>query len=100
MGQRFRLKATFDTTTFSPPVQVILNALKTYGMFVADNGSDWYISGVPDMRWNDDMLVSELRRVHGYDFEAVDETRLMVNANSGQVRGPLAMWLHLPFVMK
>lgn len=100
MGQRFRLKATFNTTTFSPPVRVILDALKAYGMFVADNGSDWYISGAPDMRWNDDMLVSELRRVHGYDFEAVNETMLMLNPNSGQVRGALAMWLHLPLVMK
>ena len=100
MGQRFRLKATFNTATFSPPVQVILNALKTYGMFVADNGADWYLGGAPDMRWNDDMLVNELRRVHGYDFEAVNETGLMLNSDSGQVRTPLAMWLHLPFVMK
>jgi hypothetical protein len=69
MGQRFRLKASFDVSSYSPQVQVILNALKTYGMFLADNGSNWYISGAPDPQWNDDILVSELRRVKGSDFE-------------------------------
>jgi hypothetical protein len=48
----------------------ILLALKTYGMFLADNGSDWFISGAPDPRWNDDELAS-LRRVTGSDFEVV-----------------------------
>ncbi len=86
MGQRFRLKSSFDISGFSPQVQVILKALKEYGMFLADNGSNWYISGVPDSRWDDDMLVSELRLVKGTDFEAVDETGLMINPNSGQVR--------------
>jgi hypothetical protein len=87
MGQRFRLKASFDVSTFSPPVQVILNAMKTYGMFLADNGSNWYISGSPDSRWDDDMLVSELRRVKGSDFEAVDLTGLILHPDSGQVKG-------------
>jgi hypothetical protein len=86
MGQRFRLKASFDLSGFSTDVQVILRALKKYGMILADNGSPWYISGVPDPRWNDDVLVSELRRVKGSDFEAVDESSLMVNRDSGQVR--------------
>ncbi len=86
MGQRFRLKAGFDISAFSPPVQVILQAMKTYGIILADNGSDWYISGAPDSRWDDDMLVSELRRVHGSDFEAVDESSLMVDPDSGQAR--------------
>ncbi len=86
MGQRFRLKASFDISTFSPQVQVILTAFKRYGIIVADNGSDWYISGAPDSRWDDDMLVSEFRRVHGSDFEAVDESSLMLDPNSGQVR--------------
>lgn len=86
MGQRFRLKASFDLSTFSPQVQVILTAFKRYGIIVADNGSDWYISGAPDSRWNDNMLVSEFRRVRGSDFEAVDQSSLMLDPNSGQVR--------------
>ncbi len=86
MGQRFRLKASFDISTFSSETQVILTALKRYGMFVSDNGSDWFISGPPDARWNDSVLVTEFRRVHGSDFEAVDESGLMVDPNSGQVR--------------
>jgi hypothetical protein len=83
MGQRFRLKATVDISRFSAEVQVILRALKTYGMFLADNGSAWYISGAPDPRWNNDLLVSELGQVRGSDFEAVDESSLMVDSNSG-----------------
>jgi hypothetical protein len=100
MGQRFRLKQSFNISTFPTQVQVILTAFKQYGLFVADNGADWYISGAPDSRWDDDMLVSEFRRLRGSDFEAVDESGLMLNINSGQVRGPLAMWLHLPFVVR
>jgi hypothetical protein len=70
MGMRVRLKAAFDTSGFPPVVRVILAALKTYGMFVADNGSSWFISGAPDPRWSDDELAT-LRRVHGADFEVV-----------------------------
>ena len=83
MGQRFRLKAAVDISRFSAEVQVILRALKSYGMFLADNGSAWYISGVPDPRWNNDRLVSELGQITGSDFEAVDESSLMVDPNSG-----------------
>ncbi|MBF0345460.1 MAG: VCBS repeat-containing protein [Nitrospirae bacterium] len=86
MGQRFRLKASFNSSVYSPEVQVILNALKKYGMIIADNGSSWYISGVPDSRWNNDKLVTELSTVHGSDFEAVDESSLMINADSGQAK--------------
>jgi hypothetical protein len=87
MGQRFRLKASFDIASFSPQVQIILTAMKTYGLFLADNGSNWYISGAPDPLWDDDMLVGELRRVKGSDIEAVDGTALMANPDSGQVKG-------------
>jgi hypothetical protein len=87
MGQRFRLRADFDVSGFSPPVQVILRALKTYGLILADNGAAWYISGVPDERWDNDVL-HELHQVHGSDFEAVDVSPLMVDPNSGQVRSP------------
>jgi hypothetical protein len=86
MGQRFRLRADYDISGFSPEVHVILRALKKYGMILADNGSSWYISGAPDPRWNNDVLVGELRRVLGSDFEAVDESSLMVSPDSGQVR--------------
>ncbi len=85
MGQRFRLKAGFDVTGFPRGVQVILVALKTYGMFVADNGSNWFISGAPDERWNNDE-VHTLNRVRGSDLEAVDESSLIANPDSSQVR--------------
>ena len=85
MGQRFRLKAGFDISGFSREVQVILTVLKRYGMLLADNGSAWYLSGVPDSRWNNDDLVSALRQVPGDAFEAVDVSSLMVDPNSGQV---------------
>jgi hypothetical protein len=71
MGLRVRLRADFDTSTFPASVRPILQAMKTYGMFVADNGSNWYVSGAPDPRWSDDELHT-LSRVHGGDFEAVD----------------------------
>ena len=52
-------------------LQVILVALKKYGMMVADNGSNWFISGAPDPRWNNNRLVNELRQVPGSNFEVV-----------------------------
>lgn len=70
MGMRVRLKAGFDISSFSNHVQVILKALKKYGMFVADNGSNWYISGAPDSRWDDDEL-GELKTIAGSNFEVV-----------------------------
>ena len=83
MGQRFRLKSGYDVSTFSPIVQVILQALKTYGMILADNGAAWYISGAPDSRWDNDVL-HELHRVKGTDFEAVNVSSLMVDPDSGE----------------
>jgi hypothetical protein len=72
MGMRVRLKASYQIpSSFSHDTKVILQAMKTYGMMVADNGSNWYISGAPDDRWNNDKLVSELRQVTGSDFEVV-----------------------------
>ncbi len=85
MGQRFRLKADFDISGFSPQTQVILQALKTYGMILADNGSPWFISGAPDERWDNDVL-RELHQVEGSEFEAVDVTSLMIDPDSGQAR--------------
>ena len=70
MGLRFRLKASYDISGFPPSAQVILKALKKYGMILADNGSPWFISGAPDSRWNDEELAT-LKRVKRSDFKAV-----------------------------
>jgi hypothetical protein len=70
MGMRVRLKADYDISKFPAAAQIILIALKKYGMFLADNGSDWFLSGAPDSRWDDDALHS-LARVKGGDFEVV-----------------------------
>ena len=79
MGLRVRLKASVDISGFGPQAQVVLTALKTYGMILADNGSPWYVSGAPDSRWDDDDL-HQLQTLHGSDFEVVD--------TSGLVNGP------------
>lgn len=71
MGLRVRLRADFDVSKYPPSARVILTGLKTYGMLLADNGGDWFISGAPDPRWNDDEL-STLKRVKVRDFEAVE----------------------------
>jgi len=86
MGQRFRLRSDFDISSFSPEVQVILTAFKEYGVILADNGSDWFISGAPDERWNNDTL-KELERVTCGDFEAVDVSSSMVDPDSGEAGG-------------
>lgn len=70
MGMRVRLKASFDITTFTPRIQVILRSMKKYGMFLADNGSNWFISGAPDPRWDDDEL-RQLKTIRGSSFEVV-----------------------------
>ena len=70
MGMRVRLKAGFDTSRFTGPARVVLEGLKKYGMILADNGSDWFISGAPDDRWNHEELIP-LRQVSGKDFEVV-----------------------------
>ena len=70
MGMRVRLKSSVDISTFPASVQVILRALKTYGMFLADNGSSFFVTGAHDMRWNDEEL-NAMKRLHGRDFEVV-----------------------------
>jgi len=82
MGLRLRLKASVNISQFPPMDQVILQALKTYGMIVADNGSPWFISGVPSSYWNNTTL-HDLTQITGSDFEVVDESCLMVSADSG-----------------
>jgi hypothetical protein len=75
MGLRVRLKASVDISGFGPQAQVILTALKRYGMLLADNGSPWYVTGAPDPGWNDTELHA-LQTLHGSDFEAVDTSSL------------------------
>jgi hypothetical protein len=74
MGLRVRLKASFDTSAFPPQAKIVLDALKRYGMILADNGSPWFITGAPDPRWTAD--VAQLQKVTGNDFEVVDTSSL------------------------
>jgi hypothetical protein len=78
MGMRVRLRAGFDTSGYPPSARVILEALKTYGMIVADNGSNWYLSGAPDARWDDSEL-DMLKQVKGGDFEVVMMGNVVTN---------------------
>jgi hypothetical protein len=75
MGQRLRLKKGFDISGFSRQPRIILKALKRYGMIVADNGSDWYISGAPSPKWDNDAL-HELGQVRGRNFQVVETSSL------------------------
>jgi len=88
MGQRFRLKAAFNTSGYSPQARVILDALKKYGMILADNGAPWYITGAPDDQWDNDVLHT-LQQVRGSDFEAVDSSSLIITPDSGKARTSL-----------
>lgn len=97
MGQRFRLKASVNiqvypgtTTPVSATNQVILRTLQLYGMIVADNGASFHIAGAPDPNWNDSDL-HLLTLFNGSNFEAVDESSLMVNPNSGQAAEPVVI---------
>ena len=71
MGARLRLKASVDITRFAPSAQKIFQAMKTYGLIVADNGSDMYVSGVYDTRWDNDVLNPAFSAVKASDFEVV-----------------------------
>jgi hypothetical protein len=71
MGLRLRLKANYDISGYTGEARVILEALKKYGLIVADNGTSWYITGASDPRWDDDDL-NQLKDVPGTAFEAVD----------------------------
>lgn len=82
MGLRLRMKAGYDLPGATPRVRTILAALKKYGMMVADNGTDWYLNGVPDPRWDDDEL-SIINDIPGSAFEVVEVASLQLSANSG-----------------
>ena len=70
MGTRLRLKASFDISGYTGQARVVLQALKTYGMLVADTGTSWFITGATDPRWNDTDL-NQLKTVPGSAFEVV-----------------------------
>ena len=75
MGERLRLKRSVDVSRLPRQARVVATALKRYGLIVADNGSDWYISGAPSPGWDNDQLHA-LGRLSGRDFEVVDASRL------------------------
>ncbi len=87
MGLRLRLKSNVNIDAFPPQAKVIAQAMKTYGIILADNGSNWFVSGAPDDRWDNNALrvVNSLR---GSDFEAVDTAPLMISVDSGQACQP------------
>ncbi len=87
MGARFRLKSSYNISGFDPNLQVILRAMKIYGIILADNGSPWYISGAPDKSWDNEML-HDLDILTGNDFEAVNASMLMVDPDSGEAAFP------------
>jgi hypothetical protein len=81
MGERFRLRRDFDVSGYSRTNQIILQALKEYGMIVADNGASWYISGDNDPRWNNEELRA-LKSIAGSNFEAVDLTPVVTGLSA------------------
>jgi hypothetical protein len=85
MGQRFRLKSTVDISKLPSQARIVAEAMKRYGVILADNGSPWYISGAPDSHWSNDALHA-LGGLTGADFEAVDTSGLMLSADSAACR--------------
>ena len=84
MGARFRLKATFDMSSYSPKARVVLRAMQTYGLVLADNGSPWYFQGEASGKWPSG-LISDLKRIPARAFVAVDTSSLMVDRDSARV---------------
>jgi hypothetical protein len=89
MGARFRLQASFHlpASRCFKPCQVVITAMKTYGLILADNGSNWYFQGTADKRWTFTM-VDQLKAIPASAFQAVDEACLTVSPGSGQARQP------------
>ena len=72
MGMRVRLKASYVIpSNYSTEAKAILQAMKTYGLILADNGSNWFVTGAQDSRWNMDTLSGELSAVKGSNFEVI-----------------------------
>ncbi len=89
MGARFRLNADFTlpASSCAAMCQTVLTTMKTYGLILADNGSNWFFQGVADARWTD-TDVDQLKQIPASQFVAVDESCLMVSADSGQALQP------------
>ncbi|MGH8888988.1 MAG: hypothetical protein ACRDV3_04410 [Acidothermaceae bacterium] len=85
MGARFRLKASFDISHYSAQTQVVLRAMQTYGLVLADNGAPWFFQGTADNSWPN-ALISQLKTIPAGAFEAVDTTGMEVSPNSGAAR--------------
>ena len=85
MGAWFRLRADYPTAGLSNEAKVIIEAMKTHGIILADNGTSFMLSGAPDERWNNPAL-TPIWNITGADIVAVDTSGLMVSSNSGQVR--------------
>ena len=83
MGARFRLEGDFPTAGYRADTVVVLEAMKTYGLVLADNGSPWYFQGTADKRWPS-ALLDELKTIPANAFEAVDTAPMMVHPNSGE----------------
>ena len=83
MGARFRLRAGFDGSGYSAAGQIVIDALKHYGMIVADNGSNWYFQGTVNPNWTY-RFVDQLKTIPARDFVAVDESGCKVPADSGR----------------
>jgi hypothetical protein len=75
MGERLRLRASVDISSFPRQARIVLRAMRRYGLIVADNGSDWFVSGAPAAGWDNDQLQT-LGRITGRDFEVVDASSL------------------------
>lgn len=82
MGERLRLRADYPLTGFSPQARILVIALKRYGLILADNGTNWFISGVPHANWNNDVL-NQLQSIPGSAFQVVDSSSLQIDPNSG-----------------
>lgn len=83
MGARFRLKASYDFSQYSARTRVVLRAMKSYGLVLADNGSPWYFQGEASSKWPN-KLISELKEVPARAFVAVDTSSMMVDPNSAR----------------
>jgi hypothetical protein len=85
MGARFRLTATFPTAGYSRAARVVIKAMKSYGLILADNGSPWYFQGEASPKWSS-RLIEQLKSIPGSAFQAVDESSLEVSANSARAK--------------
>ncbi len=90
MGARFRLRSSFNISTFSPATQVVLRAFQHYGLILADNGSDWYFQGTTDDWWGTggSQVVSELKTIPASQFDAIDESGIQAAAGSYSTTPP------------